>query len=106
MDLGPLRTLVIDLNWEVLGVDVTVTPPGGDPVDTRGIWVTPQTELVPAGFDFPRVERRRVLALKRADVATVPRQSVILAREVDGESPRSWKVDGVDRIEAEHVRVV
>lgn len=105
MDLRALRAMAITLNWDVLGVDVTVTPPGGDPIETRGIWVTPLTEQVPVGLDFTRAERRRVIALKKADVPSAPRATVILAPESGSDTAVAWRVDGTDRIEAEHVRV-
>lgn len=108
MDLGSLRTLALDLNLAVHGVDVLVTPPGAAGIETRGIWLTTITEDMPVGGDFQRREPRRVMALSRLDVPTVPRGTVIYGPEKDGEedTPRYWRVDGTERVEADHTRVV
>lgn len=108
MDLGALRALVLDLNLSAHGVDVTVVRPGpeDEPIDTRGIWVTPITETVPSAFEFQRQEPRRVMALSRALVPTVPSKTYIWAPEKSGDAVQRWRVDGIDRQEADHVRVI
>ena len=42
MDLGPLRTLALEINLAAHGVSATVTRPAPDdtPVSTTGIWYT------------------------------------------------------------------
>lgn len=109
MDLGSLRALALDLNLSAHGVDVTVTRPVPDdePIEARGIWLTPTTEGLPIGSELTRREPRRVLALRRADVPTVPRGTLIVAPEKAGdEDTLEWRVDGFEHYEADHVRVI
>jgi len=107
MNLGALKTLVRDLNFECHGVPISVKRPLDEvPIVTRGIWVLPQTESLPGGTDFQRHEPVRVLAISRDAISSVPRGTVILAPERAGTLDRSWRVEGVDRMEADHVRVV
>jgi len=108
MDFGPLRALVLELNLDAHGVDVTVTRPApdDDPIETSGIWMTTVTEDVPAVMDFQRRDPRRVMALSRADVPTVPRGTLIVAPEKAGDALQTWRVDGLDSLQADHTRVV
>lgn len=108
MDFGSLRALALDLNFSAHGVDAVVTRPAPDdePVETRGIWITPLTEDAPVNAAFARREPRRILALKRSEVPTVPRGTGIQAPEKAGDDPVGWRVDGMDRIEADHQRVI
>lgn len=107
MDLGSLRTLVHDVNFGVQGVDATLTRPFPDevPVSTRVIWLGPDTEDVPVGTAFQRRESRRVVAIRRTDVASVPRGSILEAPEYAGGPVQRWRVDGVHHTTPEHVRV-
>lgn len=106
MNLGPLRALVFDLNISAHGLPVTVTPVGEVAIVTRGIWLTPSTEDVPGGMEFHRRDARRVMALSRATVATLPNGSLVRAPEQPGGADKTWRVDGIDRVEADHQRVV
>lgn len=108
MDLGGLRTLVRDLNFSAHGVAIMVTLPDVDetPIETTGIWLTPVTDDVPTGLDFRRRDVRRVMALSKGDVDSVPRGTIIMAPESSGGPTLRWRVDGIERIEAEHLRVV
>lgn len=108
MDFGALRTLTLDVNFSVHGVDVTVIRPApdDDPIETRGIWLTPLTEDAPQNGVFARREPRRILAVKRSDVATVPRGTVFVAPEKAGGESRGWRCDGLERQEADHHRVI
>jgi hypothetical protein len=105
MSFGASRAVVLAANFEVHGLPVTVTPPGGDPVETRGIWMTPITEDGPAASEFSRREARHTIALLRSEVPSAPRGTTILGNPVYGAVPSTWRVDGVERSEAEHVRV-
>jgi hypothetical protein len=109
MDLGPLRALAVRLQFDnqVGAVDVTVTRPAPDntPIECRGIWLTYATEDQP-GREFGRREARRIMALSKVDVPTVPRGTRIVAPELSGGDERIWQVDGFDRIEADHTRVI
>lgn len=107
MNLGSLRALALELNVAAHGVDVLVTRSGEAGIDTRGIWLTTISEDMPIGSDFQRREPRRVMALRLADVGTVPKGTIIYGPEKDGDEDerRYWMVDGTERQEADHIRV-
>jgi hypothetical protein len=99
MDLGPLRALALDLTSSAHGVTATVTRPAPDnsPIVTRGIWITsPLGESRPYGTDLQRRDPRRVLALPRSAVSTLPRGSIVVAAEAPGGAVKVWRVDGLD----------
>jgi len=99
MDLGPLRALALDLTSSAHGVTATVTRPAPDQaaIVTRGVWITfPLEEPRPYGTDFQRREPRRVLALPKSALATLPRGTVIVAADRVGGSIKVWRVDGLD----------
>jgi hypothetical protein len=108
MDLGSLRALALNLNLEAHGVDITVTLPGARAVEARGIWITTATDDVPSGGEFQRRVPARVIAISRAAVPSLPRGTVIVGPEKAGtdEVAKWWKVDGIDRVESDHTRVV
>lgn len=109
MDFGPLRALVASLNFRAHGVAATVTRPFPDdtPITTRVIWVTPITEdRLDIGGGLQHRAPIRVAAVLKADVPTVPRGTVILAPPKAGDDEVRWQVDGIDRVEADHVRVI
>lgn len=105
--LEGLRDLVLDLNFEVQGVAVIVTPPNALAVSTRGIWVTLITEAFPTGFEVQRKMAPRVLALRRDAVPAVPRGTLVT---VPAATPAAleevWRVDGMERADSDHWRVV
>lgn len=107
MDLGALRALVVSTNLAVHGVPAVVTRPAPDnePIETRGIWMTPETDGEPVGSTFQRREGIRAMALSRGAVPTIPRGTVVLAREVINSAVKRWLVDGVQREEPEIWRV-
>lgn len=108
MGFGALRDLVLALNFGAFGLPVTIrfAFPGGDPISTTGIWLTPLTELEPLSSDVGRQHMRRVLALKRSAVPSVPRGTRIEAPALEDGAVQGWIVDGVEREEVEHLRVV
>ena len=109
MDLGPLRALVFQTNLSAHGVPATVTRPAPDnlPVVTTGIWLTaPQDEPRPYGTDFQRREPRRIFVLPRDVLPTIPRGTQVSAPDKAGGTVLTWQVDGVDRTEADHWRVL
>jgi hypothetical protein len=92
---------------DAFGLPVTVTVPLGNPVGTTGVWVQALEEAQPFGTDLARRDPRRVLAIPRtAALDTIPRGSVILAAEVEGGPTRTWRVDGLERTEADLFRVI
>lgn len=107
MDLGSLRTLALSVNFATHGVDATVTRPAPDdtPIAARVIFLTPETEDYPIGGEFTRRDAARVVALRRSEVPTVPIRTVIQAPELAGGTVKTWRVDGVAKVEADQVRV-
>lgn len=116
MDLSSLRALVRNLNFEAFGVDAILesNPPGGfDPIGTRGIWLTPETDDHPGATELRRRERSYVFAVPLLDI---PRGSIVLAPASPTwadllESPPApgailrWQVDGFAGIESDHTRL-
>lgn len=99
MDLGSVQTLRLDASFSVLGVPATVTRPAPDdtPIATTGIWQSPLEEDAPFGTDLNRREPRRVLALRRDSVPTLPRGTRVLAPEKPGGANKAWSVDGLEQ---------
>lgn len=113
MDVLELRALVCDANFAAHGVPVVVTRPSPDetPLTTVGIWFTPGLTgpflaSVPGGFDLQRKDRHRVMAIKVADVPTVPKKTRVAAAEVSGGPVLTWRVDSTEYEDAHHRRVV
>lgn len=106
MDLAGLRSLVREVNFQTHGVPAVVTPPDADPVSTRIIWLTPTTESLPTGNEIRRADSRRVMAIRRDDVPTVPRGTVIEVTEHLLTSPATWKTDAMENVFSDHHRVV
>lgn len=105
-DAAPLRALVLELNLDVHGVDLEVTVPGEAMVETRGIWLRPETDLQPLGATFQVADDKRVLAIPRSEVAAIPVGTRIVAPDGMGGAETDWIVDGVDRREEDHHRVI
>ena len=115
MSFGSLRSLVLGINQAVLGVTAaSVTRPapdntpitvGADGHPLKVIWaVEPVSDGQPYGSDLHRVEPRKVLAVSRADVPTLPRGTTITAPGIDGEANKTWVVDGLERTLADQWR--
>ena len=96
----------LDEYFEAFGIPATVTPPGSDAIEATGFWVSPLTEDMPAGLDLTRRELRRVLALRRSEVPSVPRGTYIDAADIGSDTATRWRVDGFERVEADHLRVI
>lgn len=95
--------------FTAFAVAVTVTRPAPDntPIATSGIWLTPLAETFPHGTDFQRRDPRRVMALRRSAVPTLPRGTVVSAPEVLSGANKTWRVDGFEQsADAEHWRAV
>jgi hypothetical protein len=102
MDLRP----ALEPIWAAFSLPATLTPPAGQAVSVRAVWITPQTVEVPIGLEARVAEAKRTLALLREEVASVPRGTRIVVAEISGASPREWTVDGFGRIETEIVEVL
>lgn len=101
MDLAPLRILAGTLTKVTFGVSATVTRPAPDhaPVTATVIWVSaPKDEAQPFGSDLSRRGPRRVLAIDRSELDSVPRGTLIVTTEQAGGATKTWRVDGVERV--------
>lgn len=96
----------LDAIFDAFGVAVTVTPNGGDPVETVGAWILPSTESEPAAFALQRREARSVMALRRDEAGPIAKGCVIDAPPYGSTVSQRWKVDGFDRVEPDILRVV
>lgn len=101
-----MEALVRDINFDTLGIPVTVTPLEGSSIETQGIWTPSEFDERPVGKDYSRRDPRRVMALRIADVPDIPRGSLIVASEFDGEDAKNWKVDGIEKTDRDHIRVI
>lgn len=101
MDLRPSMAVAAAM----FGLEATVTPAGADPIATTAFWLPPRTVEVPAG-EFRRVEVQRVVVVQRNEVPELPLGSVIAMAEIEGGDVEQWRVDGVERADAEHYRAL
>jgi hypothetical protein len=108
MDLRSVRALVVDLNFRTHGVPALVTfnDPELGSIDTTGIWLPELEEDAPYGSDLRRRDPRRLMALPRNVLATMPRGTTVDAPDRSGDVVKSWRVDGLGRHEAEIWRVI
>lgn len=98
----------MDPIFSAFGVPATVTRPAPDdtPIETTVIWISPAMIDGPAGFDLQRADRRRLLALRRDEVPTAPRGTLIDAPERDGDETLKWRVDSMDSVDADQIKVI
>lgn len=107
MGFGALRALTLSLNQWAHGVDIVVSPPlTDDVIETRGIWLTDQTNEAPGGASFGRREPLKVLAIARDAVDTFKKGTKITAPPRDGDADQGWVIDTVLELRADHVRVI
>ncbi len=88
------------------GLPATVTLSGEDPIATTAVWLPPATEEVPTGNDIRRAEARRTLCIARVDVPQVPRGTIVVCAEEYGGDAVRWMVDGTERVDTDHRRVL
>lgn len=106
MNASALRARTLAANFAAFGVSATVQLPGGvDPISTRIVWMTPTGEQRPT-FSTGRHEPQRVIALRRNEVPSAPKGTVIVAAERTGDPEKTWIVDDTERQEVDHVRVI
>lgn len=98
MAIADHLALVLDANLAVYGVAATVTRPHPDdtPIVTTVIWDTAATDAI--GTDLKRRDVRPVLGLRRDEVPTVPRGTLIDAAPLRGGDVQTWRVEGTDRV--------
>lgn len=105
-----LVDLVNDLTFDAeilpLAVPATVTRPSQAAITTVAVWLLRSQPEVPAGAAFQRSAVRRVIALRRSDVPTVPLKTIIVAPERPGLADATWRVDSIEQIEADRYECV
>lgn len=96
----------LDPIFEAFGVAATVTRPFPDdtPIVTTGVWDTGVTDTI--GVDLKRRESRLVFGLRRDEVPTVPRGTLIEAPPMRGGAVQTWRVDATDRVMTDLTHVV
>lgn len=102
MDLGPLRTLAAELNFDAHGVAVQVTRPREVPEAGAGIWQNNLSDSQPVGRDFMAREPRRLMAFRRSEFPDLERGTVVRASETIGGVARTWQIDGVELTETDY----
>ena len=111
MSFGSLRALVLSLNQSTHGVPATITrvaPASTAPIATTVIWpsAVPLQEDQPYGVDFSRKGPRRVMAIPRVDVDSLPAGSIIVAPEQPDGANKTWRVEVMERVEADTWRAI
>ncbi len=111
MDLSSLRALVRNLNFGAHGQDVIVDVEP-EPVATRGIWLTPDTNDEPGGLDLHKRERSYWMAIpisvSRGTIihaAASPAWANLLDPPPSPGAILDWQVDGFPTLESDHTRV-
>lgn len=97
MSLDAAWALGQDAMFAVMGLAITVTRPAphDTPVETRGIWLTPQTESNPFGADLSRRDPRKTLAVPRSTtLSSATKGTLIEAAETDAGDVKTWRVEG------------
>jgi hypothetical protein len=106
VSLEGVDALALQVQFDVMGLPVTVTPSGDPVIETTGIWLSPRLIDTPAGAEFQRRDPRRLLALSKVDVPTLVRGTRIDAAERVGDEVKAWRVDAVAVSDADHVWAV
>ena len=102
MDLRPPLTLAMD----AFSVPAVVTLKFQNPVSTRGIWGTSEADEFEVGGEYQRRAPKRIMAISKTDVPTVPRGTKIVAPEREGGTTKNWEVEEVDRADPDYHRVI
>jgi len=91
---------------EAFGLVAQVTRPGDTAAtSTTVVWSPTSPELMPAGMDFQGASSKRVISVSKADLNSLPNDTLIQAPEEEGGDSMDWIVDGQDRVEHDHWRV-
>jgi hypothetical protein len=106
VSLDALGSLALQVTFAVMGVPAILTRPDTTVVPTSVIWLEPILIDVPNATDLQRRESRRVAALSRTDVSSVPRGARIDAAERDGGVVQAWRVDQIDASDPDHLRAI
>ncbi len=76
------------------------------PVEAGAFWLSPRTGDQPAGEDFPRSEATRTLVLPLSAGGVIPRGTVVVCPEFEGEPAASWRVETATRVDFDHYRCI
>ena len=109
MAFDVMRQFVLDTNFSLWGVPVTVTRPAPDstPIEATGVWLPAADETPAFGRELARKQPRKVLVVRKSEVPTVPRGTSIAAAELDGGDVLTWSVDGMsDPVYPDHFRLL
>lgn len=108
MGLGSLENLSNDIIFDVMSVPATITrpEPQTDPIAVSIVWMTPTTEDTIGAFATQRREKRRVFAVRTAQISSIPRGSIVVAADEFGGNAKRWRCDGPDRSEADLNRYI
>jgi hypothetical protein len=74
------------------------------PVSSGAFWLSTQTSEQPVGEVFARAEGIRRLVIPVAAVGAVPRGTVVVCPEFEGEPAASWRVEQSTRVDFDHHR--
>lgn len=107
-DLVAVRALALEANLAAHGLTASLVelPDGTQYEDVRFIWLTFENESMPTGGGFTKREPIRVMVFRQSDIPALPKDTRIAAPERYGADDSVWIVDGRQRSEADHHRVV
>jgi hypothetical protein len=88
------------------GLSISVKFPGLVAIPSRGVWMRSLSEEPAVGREYTRRDPRRVMALLSDELPEIQLGTLIVAPEIEGETAKNWKVDGVEKTEPDEVRVV
>ncbi len=89
------------------GTQAVVTRPGDTAsITATVVWMPPDPSAVPVGMDLQALSMRKVLAVPKATVPTCPQGTVIVVAEQDGNAAERFVVEGPERAESDHHRVL
>lgn len=103
MDLRPS----MDDPMAAFGLPAVVSVEGKEPVTAAtAFWLPPTTEETPVGGEYTRRESLDVLVLRKSEVPTAPRGTIVEVAYVLGADVETWRVDGFQHGDADHHRLV
>jgi hypothetical protein len=99
--------VTLDECWDDFAVAAVIPVQAGYAVavDTSALWVDAGPNLSPGG-EFNVNGARRVLALRLDQVASVVMGLRVQCPEYRGGPIKTWRVDGTERTEVDHVRTM
>ena len=102
MDLRPPLSLAMD----AFSVPAVVTLKSENPVTTRGVWLSPEAVGFDVGDEYQGRAPKRIMAIGKSDVPTIPRGTKIVAPEESGEATKTWEVQESARVQNDQHNIV